>query len=473
MKKREPSEAVPDVVSGVARFGLLSGLQWAMTLFAAMLMLAAAMLLATAWHYGPEVAIRHAQYAKLTSGAQARIVDAWLALDVDVAAIRNPTFWRASALASPCVVVELPGDWGGARSRAFCGTRLKFSTSYDVPLLDTLVPGERFAWRQDERGFAVPEIRMSRASEAWLQAHPADTFMHPKWPAKSALEWLRIELDRPIDAAVAGWTAPEPVIDVVFDPANPGVLLPAGLVKARLAQAPSWFVALLLGVVGAGVWFAAVMLLPAVSNFNVVGRALLVVLPLLALPWWADYMPRAIAYFNANVGEMAKEMMGDIDILDRFAATAPEEALFHDGGARLAWRAGEGVYAPTLGRMTFAKPAARVTGDVAVESIARSVTAQVRALPEDERIALLETLRQDKQRDLTAAGLVFVPYARDVLTSADAGPAERRAARDFLWEWVTSPTLAIDPQAPGFEARKAIVRSLRTVPVPEIANMAR
>ncbi|MFO1310831.1 MAG: hypothetical protein U1F41_02070 [Burkholderiales bacterium] len=473
MKQREPGDPVPEVVSGVARFGLLSGLQWVVTLFAAMLMLFAAMLLATAWHYGPEVAVRHSQYAKLTSGAQARIVDAWLALDVDVATIRNPDFWRASAFASPCVVVELEGDWGGSRSRAFCGTRLKFNESYDLPFLDTLVPGERFVWRQDERGFAVPEIRMSSAAHAWLETHPADTFMHPKWPAKTALEWLKIELDEPIDAAVAGWSAPQATIDIVFDPANPGVLLPAGLVKSRLAQSPSWIVALLLGAVGAGVWIVAIGLLPAVANFNAIGRALLVVLPLLALPWWADYMPRAIAYFNANVGEMAKEMMGDIDILDRFAATAPQDALFHDGGARLAWRAGDGVYAATFGRMTFGKPAAPMPGDLAVEALARDVTAQLRALPEEERIAMLGALRRDKQRDLTAAGLVFVPFARDVLMRADAGPGERKAARDFLWEWVTSPTVTIDPQAPGFKARKAVMRSLADVPVPEIANMAR
>lgn len=473
MKKREPDEAVPEVVSGVARFGLLRGLQWAMTLFAAMLMLFAAMMLATAWHYGPEVAARHSQYAKLRSHAQARIVDAWLALDVDVATIRNPDFWRASAFASPCVVVELEGDWGAARSRGFCGTRLKFNDSYDLPFLDTLVPGERFVWRQDERGFAVPEIRMSQAAQAWLASHPADTFMHPKWPAKSALEWLKVELDRPVDAAVAGWTAPAATIDVVFDPANPGVLLPAGLVQSRLAQAPSWIVALLLGVVGIGVWTAAVWLLPAAANFNLAGRALLVIVPLLALPWWADYMPRAIAFFNADVGEMAKEMMGDIDILDRFAATAPQDAQFHDGGARLAWRAGDGAYSATFGRIKFAKPAATMPGDAAVEALAGTVTAQVRALPEEERVALLGELRRDKQRDLTAAGIVFVPFAREILMSADAPAIERRAARDFLWDWVTSPTLTIDPHAPGFKARKEIMRSLADVPVPEIANMAR
>jgi hypothetical protein len=471
--KKPSRDEAPHLVEGVARLGLLRGLQWALTLFAAMLLLFAAMLLSTAWHYGPEVVLRHAQYEKLTAHAQARIVDAWLALDVDVATIRHADFWRASTFATPCVVVDLEGDWGAASTRAFCGTRLKFSTSYDVPFLDTLVPGERFAWARDARGFAVPEIRMAPAAREWLASHPADTFMHPKWPAKSALEWLTVELDRPVDAAVAGWAGAPATIDVVFDPAKPSLLFPAGLVRTRLAASPSWIVAPILAVVGLGIWCAAILLLPAAANFNWLGRAALVVLPILALPWWADYMPRAIAFFNAEVGEVAKEMMGEIDVLDRFAATAPADAPYYAGGERLAWRAGGGPYATTFGRLAFVKPAEAMSGDAAIEALANRATAQVHALPEDQRIALLGELHRDKQRDLTAAGLVFVPYAREVLMSAEAGALERRAARAFLWEWVTSPTLAIDPRLPGYQARKAIMHSLVDVPVPEIANMAR
>jgi hypothetical protein len=183
-------------------------------------------------------------------------------------------------------------------------------------------------------------------------------------------------------------------------------------------------------------------------------------------------MPRAIAFFNADVGEVAKEMMGEIDVLDRFAATAPAQAPFY-GEERLAWHAGAGAYATTFGRIAFVQPAGAMSGDAAVEALAKRTTAQVHALPEDERIALLAELRRDKQRDLTAAGLVFVPYARDVLMGADAGGEERRAARAFLWEWVTSPTVTIDPRLPGYQARRAIMHSLVDVPVPEIANMAR
>lgn len=447
---------------------------WGMTLFAAFLMLAAAMMLSAAWHFGPEVLVRQSQYAKLTARAQATIVDGWLALDVDVPTIRNPDFWRASTTATPCVVVELAGDWGGARSRAFCGTRLRFSASYDVPFLDTLAPGERFAWPRDARGFAAPQVRMSRVAHEWLASHPADTFMHSQWPAKTALEWLKLEVDRPVDLAVAGWVAPAPTIDVVYDPAHPDVLMPEGIVRARMSASPSWIAAPLLAIAGLAAWIAGVLLLPAAASFNRFGRALVIVLPLLALPWWADYMPRAIRFFNADVGEVAKEMMDDIDVLDRFAAIPPADAPFYADGERIAWRAGDAPYADTFGLMRFSRPAAPLaSGDAAVRALAQGVTAQVQALPEDEQVTLLRNLARDKKRDLTGAGLAFVPYAREVLMRPDAPPALFKAASAFLWEWVTSPTIAIDEHLPGYEARRAIMRSLADVPVPEIRNMAR
>jgi len=202
--------------AGVASFALSRAVAIGMTMVAALLLVFAALLLSLAWHLGPEVALRHAQYAKLTSSASARLVDSWLALDVDIPAITVPHNWRASTYATPCVAVELPGDWGGARNRAFCGNRFRFNASYDVPFLHELAPGTPFMWSRDERGFAVPEVRASRSAVQWLGTHDADTFMHREWPARSALEWLRIELDRPVDAAVAGWSSAEATMDVVY-----------------------------------------------------------------------------------------------------------------------------------------------------------------------------------------------------------------------------------------------------------------
>ena len=157
MKRRQEVDKPvdkPTLAAGVATFALERAVAFGMTAVAALLLAFAALMLSIAWHVGPEVVARHAQYAKLTSAAPATIVDSWLALDVDIPTIRVPHNWRASTNATPCMVVELPGEWGSARMRAFCGNRFRFNESYDVPFLHELAPGAPFMWTRDERGFA-------------------------------------------------------------------------------------------------------------------------------------------------------------------------------------------------------------------------------------------------------------------------------------------------------------------------------
>ena len=67
----------------------------------------------------------------------------------------------------------------------------------------------------------------------------------------------------------------------------------------------------------------------------------------------------------------------------------------------------------------------------------------------------------------------MVSPAREALVDPASAPAVRRAARLFLSEWVTSPTLALDPHLPAYDARVKLIAALGDVPVPEIANMVR
>ena len=470
MKRREENDQPTALAAGVATFALGRFVAFGMTIVAAMLIAFAALMLSLAWHVGPEVVVRHAQYAKLTSTAPATIVDSWLALDVDIPSIRVPHNWRASTNATPCMIVELPGEWGGARTRALCGNRFRFNESYDVPFLHELAPGAPFMWTRDERGFAVPQIRTSRSAMAWLGAHEADTFMHREWPAKTALEWLRIEMDRPVDAAIAGWSATDPTIDVAYAPDDASTLLPAQLVKQRQAASPSWVIALVTGAIGLAMWIAGVWLLPAAQAFNLYGRIALVVVPLLALPWWSDYMPRAIRFFHADIGMLSEDILSMMDPLDRFAAIDAAAAA-QAGGERLVWKAGDGMYRDTFGKIAFAKPRSPLAPDAALRALASTVTDRMRAMDDTQRAALFTRLRDDKLRDLTAAGMIFVPAARDALMAANTSDQVRAAARAFLTEWVTQPIVVMDPSLPAFDERTAIMRSLADLAIPEIANL--
>ena len=147
-----------------------------------------------------------------------------------------------------------------------------------------------FAWARDERGFILPELRMSAPARAWLAAHDAHTFMHKKWPAKTELDWLRLELDQPVDAAIVGWSARPASVPLAFDPAHPEASLPLGTVESRLARGPSLLAIVFLGALGLAIWLVGMWILPLSSGTLMEGMAhpgrwVLAILPLLALPW--------------------------------------------------------------------------------------------------------------------------------------------------------------------------------------------
>jgi hypothetical protein len=470
---RDPDAPAHGALARLGAFLVLDRLDWVMTLVAAIVLAAGGLFLSIAWQAGPQVAVRHAQYAAFTGHADATIVESWLALDVDTARIASAENWRASARATPCVTIELPGEWDAGRRRGLCGNTLGFSDAYDVPFLHEMSPHVPFVWMRDTRGFAVTELRLSPQALAWLDLSRADTFMHRKWPAKTALAWLKLELDRPIDQAIAGWSAPAPLIRVDYDPNHPEVQLPHALIEARLAHRPSWVLPIVIGVIGIALWIGGMMLLPAMGNFNVPGRVVLTLLPLVTLPWWGERFPQALRVFSAPLAEVAGDMFDDIDPLDRFASTDPQDALLAHG-VRIAWHAGGGPYADTFGRLPFTPPAASfASADRALEALAASATESLRALPPGERAEFFERVRRDKLLDLRAAGLIAVPAAREALIDADTDPRVRNAARAFLVEWTTSPTEEPDPHLPALDERRALRDALADVPVPEIANMVR
>ena len=469
---RAPAEAPIGWARQAFEFIAINRMMAFVTLISAFLLGMAGVCLTVAWQLGPQLLMQRAQYAHMTGRADGRIVESWLAVELDTATIRSPAYWRASAKASPCAVVEYQGDWTTPIRRAFCGNRLGFSSEYRLQEPLDMAPRVPFAWARDERGFIVPEIRIEPAAREWLATHPADTFMHTAWPAKSALDWLRLELDRPVEAAIAGWTAPPPVVPVAFDPRQPADSLPLGIVQTRLAIEPSWPALVAVGAMGFGLWFGGMALLLSLSDMAWPARVLLAILPLLSLPWWGDTFPRMLSGMNREWGSVVNDMFDDISRTDRLVVTEPERALLA-GGERLAWRAGDGVYADTFGRFRFpAPPVTPVSEDAALAALADTVAVQARALAAPERVELLNRLRQDKLADLRAVGIIFLPAAKEALLDPQADPAVRRAAKAFLVEWVVAPAEVPYPRDLAYNERKRLFGQLGDLPMPEIAILA-
>jgi hypothetical protein len=433
VKPSDKSDTTPiNVATRVVAEAALGVLGRFQTLLAVGLLAFASLFLLIGWQFGPLVMLQAQQYKKMTGHVDARIVESWLALEFDASEVRVPANWRARTNAASCVVAEYEGDWGAPMRRAFCGTRVPFNESYLLADLRDITAGVPFAWARDEHGFVVPEIRVDPATRRWLSSHAPNKFMHQEWPANTALDWLRLELDRPVDAAVFGWTAPSPIIPLSFDPARPSEALPTGIVAKRMAQWPNPIAVLVGFGVGLMVWFKAMALIPLLANLAPWGRWVLSALPLVTLPWWMDTFPRAISHFSRDIGSIVGDVFADVDKTDRLVASDPANATLANGD-RLVWRLPDSAYADTFGRFRFVQPNPPPASDkAALAALTETITIQTRALDDAKRADLFTNLARDKRNDLKRVDDVFRPAAEEAAADPAATTATRRAATRFL-----------------------------------------
>jgi len=241
-------------------------------------------------------------------------------------------------------------------------------------------------------------------------------------------------------------------------------------VDGRREAGSVWLVSLMPFAAGALLWYFGMgIFLPAMHP---AARLFFTVLPLLALPWWEDALPRNLARIHPDVAEVVGEMLESVERVERVVASDPDEATLA-GGEALRFRVGGGAYAETLGRLRFAKPERPAkSGDEALAALVASVTPQVGGLPEAEREALFVRLRQDKEAGRTGAGLFFLAAARDAVLDAGSSPGVRQSAGDFLWAWVTQPVDEPWPQDAGFRERVRLFEMLKDVPTTGVPIMS-
>ena len=436
----------------------------------------AIVLLSAGWLVGPQRFVDAYRFRTYTASADGRIVDSWLALEFDPVAQGDRGNWAGPARATHCAVVAYDGDWGAPQQRAFCGNRLNVHGEETLPLLvddTTMAPDVPFAMPRDERGFALPQVRIGSAEAAWLKAHPPFSGFDER-VSRTAWDALQRRLDRPLDAALAGWGTPSPVFPLALDPRAPGEAMPAAFVEGRRGVGNPGALPSALLLLGAGVWlwwFGMRTLMFGLPRTTVMFAA---ALPLLLLPWWGERMPRALARVQPQVAEVIGDMLADLDVTGRLVASSPGTAQLAHGGERLSWRVGEGAYADTIGRIAFAAPSPPpADADAALRRLVETVTTQVRAFDPTQRAALFERLAADKVAERYGAGLLFLPVAREIAYAGDPGSVDAVAAQGFLDVWVTQPVEEPSRHDAGFRARIVVWRSLLDAPEPSIAHRAR
>ena len=419
----------------IATFGMLAAAPL-IGLFAGFLLLFGGMFLGIAWQAAMKPLVDMRQYAAFTSATSGRIVESWAALDFDPANLAaGKLYWDRVSKISRCAVVEYQaGDWGAPLRRAFCGMRLNFSDRFRLADWDeALQDGIPFTFLRDASGFEVQEVRLSKATLDWISRHsPRDTFGMSKPPPATALAALREQFDWPVDIAVLSWTREVPEFPLRFDPQRPQEAMPARFVEDSRQWNPAGaIIALVLAVPGFWVWRMGmrVFFLGEPSRVVLWGLTLL---PLLALPWWGEMLPKLLAHANRNWASVAGDMLDDVTRSARLNASAPERAEFAQG-ERLLWRLDQGEYADTFGRIRYAKPKpAPTTEEEVVAALQEQTAVQVAKMSSQEQLALFLRLMQDKEHARDRVQIVFAPAAEAVERDPRADPAVHRAARRFL-----------------------------------------
>ena len=426
------------MVSGLREWllGQLAGRAVApiLRVLSAFMLLFGGIFLGVAWLCGPQHLLDAYRYAPYTAQMQGRIVDSWLALEFDPAVLpKDALRWQPYARIQACAEVAYGSDRGSFR-RAYCGNRFSFSDDFRLDDWDRLAPDVPFAFQRDAAGFQVMQLRLSKAALTWLSTHPPhDTFMFGKPAPTTALEAFRQQYDQPLTMAIASWSRADAGFPLRYDPRHPDSPLPAGIVEARRNGMRPGMVGLvltlILGAIGVFVWRAGMRLLTGQAG---VVLWLLTLLPLLALPWWSDVLPRLIRNVNNDWADLAEGMLDDINRVTRFTASAPEKALLADG-ERMQWRTGTGIYADSFGRLPFIMPQPRpASADAAFAALQAQVREAVGKLDSAARAALFLRLRELHDAEHDDVQRLFPPAAEDTLGDAGSDAKAHRAARDFL-----------------------------------------
>ncbi|MBS0567811.1 MAG: hypothetical protein JSS59_10470 [Proteobacteria bacterium] len=406
-------------------------------IFTGFLLLFGGIFLGVAWQAAMKPLVDMRQYAGFSASTSGHIVESWAAINFDPASLpAGKLYWDRASKISRCTVVEYnAGDWGTPLRRAFCGMRLQFSDNFRLSdWAEAVQEGIPFTFLRDASGFELQEVRMNRTTLDWISHHPPrDTFMMSKPPPATALAALREQLDLPVDVAVLSWTHAVPDFPLRFDPQRPQEAMPARVVEDSRAWNPTAAVlALLLAIPGFWVWRMGVrVFFPAEPSPLVLWT--LTLLPLLALPWWGEMLPKLIARANRDWATIASDMLDDVTRGTRLIASTPDEAEFARG-ERLVWRLDQGAYAETFGRIRYARPEPPPkSADEAIAALRAQTAAQVRGFDSAQRAALFQRLREQYDANLQNVQRLFTTAAEDTLRDAGVDAAAHKAARKFLF----------------------------------------
>jgi hypothetical protein len=468
-------------------------LRWAF-LAGALVMAIGLALLAGAWLNGPRLALLEREIRQMSERVEARSVEPWWEIDVDLARVGPGMRWEVHTQARLCAtaVYALAGE---RHQRLLCGAERGGRLPLDLVETWALMPGVGIDWPRDAAGQPVVEVRMRpeaiaflreqalfephawrmrvspKGSEAERNARRAELEANPP----DAFDLLLLELDRPLAWLVRSWPArADTGFAMRFDPRDPGKAWPAAFADGVKVHAGHWVSAAFLGLIGLMVWWYGVNI--GFIDLSPRVRLLIAIVPLLLAPWWGGYVGVLMQRLAPDAWGLGRDLVADLGMEARWALSAPDPADFrrHE---RILWSAfgGGSAYAEVFERVQLTRPdPPPADADAAMVEAARQLALAVAGMPEAEALALFDALIEAERAGRVWASQLFIRAGRETALDPARGEALRLRAGRFLSLMATQPYPEPGPGEPGFAARMELWRSLLDFPPnPAVANMTR
>lgn len=475
--EQEPPEALP-LPGRILHTLFRQLLQRAAFAAGALLMAIGLALLSAAWVVGPRLALLERELRQMDTAVEARLVEPYWAIDLDLLRWRPERHWQALLTARPCVSAEYAHADTRHRGR-LCGAerggRIRFELA-DLLEVDALMAGVPLRWPIDAEGQPQFELRMRPAvreklasiallEHEWPEQPQSEPARATPAPARSALDRLQVELDQPLEWLLRAWPAGEtPTITLRLDPRAPALALPEQGLAADRAGGGQWALAIFLLATGLLVYGYGVSI--AFLGLGRHRQALIGAAILLTFPVWGGWTGSLLQRLAPEAWQVGRDLAEDLASPGLPALERVDPAP-HDALLRMRWPAwgGASAYRELIAALDLERPdPPPADADAVLVALSAQVAARVGALEDPDADALFDTLAQAHREGRDAVGLLYLEAARELALTPTRSPAARRAAVRFLQRLALAARLEPQPEQPAYAARLALWRRLAEFP---------
>lgn len=444
-------------------------------------------LLSAAWVVGPRLALLERELRQLDTAVEARLVEPYWVLDLDLLRWQPDRHWQSLLSARPCVSAEY--DYADTRHRLrLCGAerggRIRFELA-DLLAVDALTADVPLRWPIDADSQPQFELRMRPAvreklaaiallEHEWPEQPQSESARATPAPVRSALDRLQVELDQPLEWLLRAWPAGEaPSITLRLDPRTPALALPERLIAERRAGIGHWGLALFL--LGTGLLVYGYGISIAFMDASRRRQVLIGVAILLIFPLWGGWTGSLLQRLAPEAWQVGRDMAEDLASPGLLALERVDPAP-HDALLRMRWPVwgGASAYGELIAALDLRRPQPPpADADAVLLDLNAQVAARVDALDDPAAAALFDALAQAHREGRDAVGLLYVDAARELALTPTRSPVARAAAVRFLQRLALASRLEPQPEQPAYAARLALWRRLAEFPDDAaVANLA-